>query len=198
MIRTRNLFTTLAVLGGLGLTLLAVPAANAGLIPNKVSITPTGDGNFKWNYNVVVTSDVYVQPGDYFTIYDFAGASAATATAPPDWTLTISNVGTTPSKTNPADDPNIPNLTWTYTGATTIFGQQALGNFSLISPSNHIAESDFTSATHRQDNDNTEHTITATTVPVAAAGSNTPEPATLALAIAGLPIIGLIRRRRKS
>jgi hypothetical protein len=35
-------------------------------------------------------------------------------------------------------------------------------------------------------------------VPVAAAGSNTPEPATLALAIAGLPIIGLIRRRRKS
>jgi hypothetical protein len=198
MIRTRKLFTTLAVLGGLGLALLTAPAAHAGLIPNKVSIADNGDGNFKWSYNVVVTSDVYVQPGDYFTIYDFAGASAATATAPAGWTLSIANAGTTPSKTNPADDPNIPNLTWTYTGATTIFGQQALGNFTILSPSNHVAESDFTSATHRQDNDNSEHTITATTVPVAAAGSKTPEPATLVLAVAGLPIVGLIRRRRKS
>jgi hypothetical protein len=200
MIRSRKLLTTLAVLGGLALPLLAAPAAHAGLIPNKVSIDATGDGNYKWTYNVVVTSDVYVQPGDYFTIYDFAGASAATATAPPGWTLSVSNLGTTPSKTNPADDPNIPNLTWTYTGTTTIFGQQALGNFAIISPSNHVADSDFTSATHRQDNDNSEHTITATSVPVAAAGGGpkTPEPATLALAIAGLPILGLIRRRRKS
>src|SRR5437763_16591478 len=115
MIRTRNLFTTLAVLGGLGLTLLAVPAANAGLIPNKVSITPTGDGNYKWSYNVVVTSDVYVQPGDYFTIYDFNGPASmiSTATAPAGWTLSVANLGTTPSKTNPADDPNIANFTWT-------------------------------------------------------------------------------------
>ena len=146
---------------------------------------------------MVVTSDVYVQPGDYFTIYDFAGAVAGQRHRPrPAGRCRSSNLGTTPAKTNPADDPNIPNFTWTYTGATTIFGQQSLGTFSIISPSNHVAESDFTSATHRQDNDNPEHTITATTVPVAAAGSKTPEPATLALAIAGLPIVGLLRRRR--
>jgi hypothetical protein len=197
MIRTRNLLTTLVLLGGLGLSLLTAPAAQAGLIPNKVSVSATGDGNYKWSYNVVVTSDVYVQPGDYFTIYDFAGAVPGSSTAPAGWTMSSTNVGTTPEKTNPADDPNIPNFTYTYTGATTIFGQQSLGTFSLISPSNHVAESDFTSATHRQDNDNSEHTITATTVPVAAAGSRTPEPATLALAIAGLPIIGVLRRRRR-
>jgi hypothetical protein len=197
MIRTRNLLTTLVLLGGLGLSLLTAPAAQAGLIPNKVSITATGDGNFKWSYNVVVTSDVYVQPGDYFTIYDFAGAIPGSSTAPKDWTMTSTMLGTTPEKTNPADDPNIPNYTYTYTGATTIFGQQSLGTFSIVSPSNHVAQSDFTSATHRQDNDNPEHTITATTVPVAAAGSKTPEPATLALAIAGLPIFGLLRRRTK-
>jgi hypothetical protein len=197
MIGTRNLRTTLVLLGGLGLSLLAAPAAQAGLIPNKVSVTATGDGNYKWSYNVVVTSDVYVQPGDYFTIYDFAGAVPGSSTGPADWVMTSSGLGTTPEKTNPADDPAIPNYTWTYTGATTIFGQQTLGTFSIIAPSNHVAQSDFTSATHRQDNDNPEHTITATTVPVAAAGAKTPEPATLALAFAGLPIIGLLRRRRR-
>jgi hypothetical protein len=196
MIRTRNLLTSLVVLGGLGLSLLTAPAAQAGLIPNKVSITPTSDGNYTWSYNVVVTSDVYVQPGDYFTIYDFAGAVPGTATAPAGWTLSVQDSGVTPGKTNPADDPNIPNYTWTYTGATTIFGQQSLGTFTIEASSNHVADSDFTSATHRQDNDNPEHTITETTVPVAAAGSKTPEPATLALAFAGLPIVGLFRRRR--
>jgi hypothetical protein len=172
-------------------------AAHAGMIPNKVTINDNHNGTYTWSYNVVLGSDVYLQPGDYFTIYDFANATAANATAPAGWTLSIANLGTTPSKTNPADDPNITNVTWTYTGATTIFGQQNLGNFTLLSDSNHVAQSDFTSATHRQDNDNPEHTITDTTVPVAAAGSNTPEPATLALAVAGLPIVGLLRRRKK-
>jgi hypothetical protein len=172
-------------------------AAHAGMIPNKVSIDDNHNGTYTWSYNVVLGSDVYLQPGDYFTIYDFANATAANATAPAGWTLSIANLGTTPSKTNPADDPNITNVTWTYTGATTIFGQQNLGNFTLLSNSNHVAQSDFTSATHRQDNDNPEHTITDTTVPVAAAGTGTPEPATIALAIAGLPIVGLLRRRKK-
>ncbi len=197
MIRTRNLLTTVVLLGGLGLSLLAAPAAHAGLIPNKVSITPTSGGDYTWSYNVVVTSDVYVQPGDYFTIYDFAGAVANSATAPAGWVLSVQNSGVTPPKENPADDPNIPNYTWTYEGATTIFGQQTLGTFTLDAASNHVATSDFTSATHRQDNDNPEFTITQTTVPVAAAGSKTPEPATLALAFAGLPFAGLLRRRRR-
>src|ERR1700685_4103025 len=102
MIRTRNLLTTLVLLGGLGLSLLATPAARAGLIPNQVTVTPTTGGNYVWSYNVVVTSDVYVQPGDYFTIYDFAGAVPGSATGPAGWTLTTQNSGATPPKTNPA------------------------------------------------------------------------------------------------
>jgi hypothetical protein len=199
MLRTRNLLTTAVLLGGLGLTLLAAPAARAGLIPNKVTVStvPDAGGNYTWTYNVVVTSDVYVQPGDFFTIYDFAGAVAGSATAPTDWVMTSDLLGRTPDKTSPLDDPAISNYTWTYAGATAIFGQQTLGNFSLQTPYNHLAESDFTSSVFRQDNDHSEHTITSTTVPVASAGANTPEPATLALAVAGLPIVGLIRRRRR-
>jgi hypothetical protein len=202
MIRTTNLLTTAVLLGGFGLTLLTAPAAQAGLIPNKVSVTsiPDAGGNYTWTYNVVVTSDTYVQPGDYFTIYDFAnnGVGITGATAPSDWVLTSANLGVTPGKTTPADDPSIANFTWTYAGATAIFGQQTLGNFSLLSPFNHSTDSDFTSSVFRQDNDNSEHTITSTVVPVASAGAKTPEPATIALALAGLPIAGLIRRRRKS
>ena len=202
MLRTRKLITTVVLLGGCGLTLLAAPAARAGLIPNKVTVSTIADanGNYSWTYNVVVTSDVYVQPGDYFTIYDFANGSVGLtgATSPTDWVLTTDLVGRTPDKTAPLDDPSISNYTWTYAGATAIFGQQNLGNFVLQSPYNHFAESDFTSSVFRQDNDHSEHTITSTTVPVAAAGGQTPEPATIALAAAGLPILGLIRRRRRS
>lgn len=201
MLRTKNLLTTAVLLGGLGLTLLAAPAARAGLIPNKVSVStiPDANGNYTWTYNVVVTSDVYVQPGDYFTIYDFANGTIGTtgASAPTDWVLTSELIGRTPDKTGPLDDPGINNYTWTYAGTTAIFGQQTLGNYTLISPFNRFTDSDFTSSVYRQDNDHSEHTITSTTVPVASAGANTPEPATLVLAAAGLPIVGLIRRRRR-
>jgi hypothetical protein len=196
MLRTRTLLTTLALLGGLGLPLLATPPARAGLIPNKVTVLPDGS-DFRWTYNVVITSDVYVRTGDFFTIYDFAGAINGSIVAPDGWSVSSQNVGVTPGKTNPADDPNIPNYTFTYTGKDTLFGQLGLGNFAFVTPYSHTATSDFTSSTHRQDNDDSEHNITATVVPVASASANSPEPATLALAVAGLPLAGLLRLRRR-
>src|SRR5258708_3991227 len=68
MLRSWKL-ATLAV----GLAAVAlVGRADAGLIPTNVSVTPDGS-NFRWTYAVVVTTDVKVNPGDYFTIYDFGG-----------------------------------------------------------------------------------------------------------------------------
>jgi hypothetical protein len=195
MIRTRNLLTTLVLLGGLELPLLATPAARAGLIPNKVTVTPDGD-LYRWTYNVVVTSDVYIRPGDYFTIYDFAGAVSGSIEMPEGWTYTEQGVGITPARTDPADDPNLMNYTMTYSGPETLFGQLGLGNFSFQTPYSNSAESQFTSATHRQDDDTTEHNITTTTVPVASASANSPEPATIALVAAGLPL-GLLKLRRR-
>jgi len=196
MVRTRNLLTTLALTGGL---FAVTAAAHAGLIPNKVSVTPDGS-NFRWTYNVVVTSDVYVQPRDYFTIYDFAGPTAAAPTAPtPDWAVSTQNVGVTPDKTNPQDDPNIPNYTFTYNGQNRIIGSAGLGNFTLISPFSLSSLSDFTSATHRQDNDKSENNITSTVTPVATQpppSENSPEPATLALFGAALPFAWRKLRRR--
>ena len=101
----------------------------------------------------------------------------------------------TPNNTNPIDDPNIPNYTFTYNGPR-IDGSFGLGNFSLVTPYNVQTLSDFTSSTQRQDNDKVENNITNTVVPVAAAAT-TPEPATLALLGAGLPL-ALLRLRRRS
>lgn len=196
MLQSRKTLMTWAMLGALAL--LAAPTAQAGLIPVKAGATNNGDGTFTWQYTVVVTSDVYVQPGDYFTVYDF-GQNLKVTSSPADWAMSVQNNGNTPDKTNPADDPNIENYTWTYNGATTLFGPMILGTFALTSPYGQSAQSDFTSATHRQDNDRGENNITTTIVPVPSAGGppQTPEPATLALAAAGLPLIGLLRRRRR-
>ncbi len=184
--------------------------AEAGLIPTNVSVLPDGT-NFRWTYAVVVTTDVKVNPGDYFTIYDFGGkvggpfakfAGSDDVVMPAGWALTQSLTGPTPSGTNPMDDPNIVNLTFTYQGDSAIQGQQGLGNFSAISAYGDSATSFFTSITHRQVDGRTEANITSTDVPVPTIEQigQTPEPATLAMLGLGLPFAGLanwIRRRIK-
>src|SRR5258707_13920115 len=155
------------LLAGLA-ALAAAPRAEAGLIPVNVSITPDG-GNFRWTYGVVVTTDVAVQPGDFFTIYDFGGLASGSLVAPVDWSLGTATVGPTPPGTHPADDPGIDNLTFTFTGGSPINGQIGLGNFSAISTFGDSTSSDFTSITHRQVDGRSEANITSTDVPVPAA-----------------------------
>jgi len=201
MLRTRLLVISAALAG-----LFAAGRAEAGLIPTNVSITPDG-GNFRWTYAVVVTTDVKVNPGDYFTIYDFGGlvggggpvspASASTIVAPPGWSATTALVGPTPPGTNPSDDPTILNITFKYTGSDPINGQQGLGNFSAISIYGDSTSSDFTSITHRQVDGRAEANITSTDVPVPTAVERTPEPATLAMLGLGLPLAGLGRWLRR-
>jgi hypothetical protein len=177
------------------------PAARAGMIPTAVSVTPDGN-NFRWTYGVVVTTDVQVNPGDSFTIYDFGGLKdTQSIVMPVGWTVSVANAGPARFGTNPADDPNIPNLTFTYNGTDPLPGQQGLGNFWAMSSMGEHATSQFTSSTHRQVDGRLENNITTTDVP---APSNdvhsTPEPTTLALLGAGLPLLGLarvLRLRRK-
>jgi PEP-CTERM motif len=186
----------------------AAPRAEAGMIPVNVSITPDGD-NFRWTYAVVVTTDVAVHPGDFFTIYDFGalvgvvGGDAiapGTIVSPIDWNVGMALLGPTPAGTNPSDDPAITNLTFTYAGASDINGQQGLGNFSAISEFGTPTSSDFTSITHRQVDGRSEANITTTDVPVPRITNDSPEPATLALIGLGLPLAGLVNviRRRRS
>lgn len=189
---------------------LAAPA-RAGLLPVSVSVQPEA-GNFRWTYSVVLPSGMKLQSGDYFTIYDFggyvAGSGGVLSPYPDDsaaqhWALSTSNVGPTPDRLNPQDDPNITNLTWKYTGPTVPFGDEAtklgLGNFIATSTYGDSQSSFFTARNPRFSDGTIDSNITETITPTGTTPTPTPgvpEPTTLVLAGLGLPLVGLARRFR--
>jgi hypothetical protein len=175
-------------------------SAAAGVLPTSVTVTPEG-GNFRWTYAIVLPTDMKLQSGNYFTIYDFAGYVPGGESAPDGWKLSTSNTGQTPDRLTPHDDAGIINLTWTYTGPTIPSGQIGLGNFWAISSLNNQGDGSFTAQTNRTSDGLVDRNITETIIPVIGGGGNTgvtPEPATLALAGLGLPLVGLARLRRRN
>jgi hypothetical protein len=187
---------------------MSAGSANAGLLPVSVTVQPES-GNFRWTYSVVLPSDMKLQAGSYFTIYDFAGYQAGSGmvtSASPDpsfsqyWTMSTSKVGPTPALLNPSDNPEIDNLTFTYNGPTIPSGQLTLGNFVATSLYDDTADSAFTATNPRAADGVIDRNLTATIVPTGeevTPPTNTPEPATLALAGLGLPLIGLGRYLRR-
>ena len=192
--------TFLAPLLACGLSLLGpLAGARAGLLPVGVSVTPEAD-KFRWTYAIVLPTDSQLQTGNYFTIYDFNGYVAGSAVAPTGWAATLANVGPTPELVRPDDDPNIPNLSFRYTGPTITAGQTGLGNFWAVSAYQLPTDSFFTARTNRSSDGRIDTNITSTSVPVPTAtpvGPTVPEPTTLALAGLGLPLVGFARWLRR-
>jgi hypothetical protein len=174
---------------------LAAAEARAGLLPVSTTVTPDA-GNFRWTYSIVLPTDVQIRNGDYFTIYDFNGYIPGSESGPANWAFSTAATGVTPAEVLPVDDPNVPNLTWTYRGSNTT-GQTGLGNFWAISPYGDGTESDFTARSHNAVYGSKVANVTSTTVPVQVpVPPGVPEPATLALAAVGLPLVALLRRRQ--
>jgi hypothetical protein len=133
----------------IGVTMLG-NIASANIIANNSSIT--GSGVFTWTYDMQLSSDQNANSGlvpsgnpvphtnltfgAFVTIYDFAGYVVGSCAAPSGWTCTTQNVGYTPDDVIPIDNPNITNITWTYTSGPIINGQPNgidLGAFSAKS-----------------------------------------------------------------
>jgi hypothetical protein len=202
----RLLFTAVVALGA------PVTPVKAGLLPVSVTVQPEA-GNFSWTYSVVLPTNVQLQAGDYFTVYDFAGYMPGTATVTSaypsaanaaNWSVAASLTPTIPTHLNPVDNTSIPSLTWTYNGPTiNPGGQVTLGNFTAMSTYQTQTTGYFTAVSTVTTNGQADANITETLIPTgssAGAPPGVPEPTTLALAGLGLPFIGFarsIRRRKK-
>ena len=177
--------------------------AAAGIIPISVTVTPEA-GNFRWTYAIQLPTDMKLQAGDYFTIYDFGGLVAGSQFANPtadtgDWTMTTAT-RPVPVGLNPNDDAAIPNLTFRYEGPTVLVGGLGLGNFGATSTVGTTTATDFTAQNRQFSTNELDRNIVDTIapgVPVIDPPSGVPEPTTLALAGIGLPLLAGFRRFRK-
>src|ERR1700681_638767 len=181
----------------LGLVLLGsgILIARADIIPTLSSVTGSNP-NFTWNYSANVTINQTINTGDFFTIYDFGSIAPGSNTQQAGWTFSQALVGPTAALTSPTDNPNILNLTWTYSGTTPITGSAALGIFSVITSTDQLKTGQFTAQATRSngpDAGTKVSNIGAVSVPV-------PEPSTLFPIMSLCAAIGVDRflRRRKT
>ncbi len=191
-------------------------SAQAGLLPLSATVIPDGD-NFRYTYGVMLTSNSTLQNGDQFVIYDFNGFQPGSNSQPAGFDFATQNTGGSVGRTVPNDNPTMPNLVWTYSGDTPLVGQIGLGNFTAMSnlPESNVS-TDFVSRTHVEDPSGDvreEDNITATKAPsgtdiqppppppvdpVDPGGppSGVPEPSTMILLAAGVPLLAGIRYLR--
>jgi hypothetical protein len=168
--------------------------AQGDIIPSLDSITGSSP-SFTWNYSANVTVNETINTGDFFTIYDFSSIMPTTHNQPAGWTFSTALVGQTPSLVGPADNPNLWNITWTYTGTTAIVGAQALGIFSVVASTDQLTMGQFTAeATRSNDPTNTKiDNIGNVSVPVPEATSLLPLIGVCAVALVFAP---RLRRQR--
>jgi hypothetical protein len=196
-------------------TLAAAAPATAGIVPVQVTIDQQAD-HTRYTYRVKFPGELHINPGDSFTIYDFAGfngTAGATTLGGADltnWTLSTSDTGPSYDNIAPsADAADIPNLTWTFTGATPLFSSTdfVIGLFFAETDrvgADTIKVGDFSSVAHRDTDDVEVNSNTKVAVPQGdnvidppPGGNQTPEPATLALLGLGLPLAGAFKSWKK-
>jgi hypothetical protein len=170
--------------------------ATAGLLPVHVGVA-NDSANYRYTYSVLLESDSVLKTGDYFTIYDFAGFVTGSNSQPSDFAFQSLYTGPTPAQVAPGDDPNLPNLTWKYSGPDMLVGQLDLGDFAADSEFGTTAYDDFAGRSHREVDGRLNSNITDTHVPVPVNQCHVPEPSSLVLLGLAVPLIVGMRRMKR-
>ncbi|HLV79602.1 MAG TPA: hypothetical protein VKT32_04945 [Chthonomonadaceae bacterium] len=118
---------------GIGLLAIGAAAARADIVPQTPSVTTNLEGGYTWTYNVQLANGDLIKSGNFFTITDFTGFVPNSNFQPQGWVFSSAGVGRLPAGFHVDDNPNVPDLTWTYTGSAIGPGPAPLGNFGAIS-----------------------------------------------------------------
>ena len=182
-------------------------AANAAVIPSLSGVT-TNATDFTFTYQGTLSGDAGLVSGNRLVIFDFLGYVAGSITSPyATITATVENITTGLTMVPGSfDDPNIPNLVFTYNGPNfqTSGGPYAPIDFNGLSARSifgGLAADTFAAITTKNNPDGIPG---GTGTPIFDQGFITvpggvPEPASWAMMIVGFGMIGGgLRLRRKS
>jgi len=146
MLRLKVVTAALICLTG---TIAAAETISIGLQAgiNPVSVGP----NFKYSYDVTASVNT-LQVGDYFVLYDFAGFTGVgdvttTGLLSTDFTLSTTLNGPTPFAQSYVDSNSIPDLVFTYNGATQAPAGSPINDILLLSLGSFSANSSFGTTT---------------------------------------------------
>jgi len=182
-------------------------AVRADIVPSFNVVTPTG-GNFEFSYSIDISGGSKITNAansngtgaSFFTIYDFNGYVAGSAFAPADWTISVQNVGITPTGQLISDDAGIVNLTFTYTGAvvagpvTHFEGTGAFGADSTNGSTKPFGQ--YTSHTIKNNPGHVDNNTFQSNQGFLVTPSAVPETSSLMLLLPGLVPLGVVLRRR--
>jgi len=159
------------------------------IVPEALTVTSGPGADYTWTYTLAEDSTDLVEAGNYFTFEDFVGVQSASA--PTDWTACV---GAAPTCTN--GGANAYDVTFTYTGGTTITGPTIIsGVFSIVDLQGPTEYDDV--AYFAQDTGTALGGGPSTNSGVTY-GVNVPEPGTLTLFGAGLlGFVAFTSRRKK-
>jgi hypothetical protein len=182
---------------------MATSMVKADIIPLFNAATPVA-GGCEFSYDVGIADGSRVNTGDYFTIYDFEGLVSGSEFNPVDWSVSEQLIGVTPAGVDPSafsgDSGSVMNITFTYTGAPTLFGPTLVGGPAAFGATSSTCFTTglgtYASNAHKNNpgkpDDNTVQANGGFLVTPAAV----PETSSLMLLVPGLVPLSILLRRR--
>jgi hypothetical protein len=159
---------------------------------------------YQYQYDVDLSTNSSLDPGDFFVFYDVTGFIGATTAFEPvgvAWNVTTQNVGPNPSPTvGPAVDTGTTNVIFTFAGPVSVFNASGsvsidLGQFNINSS---VPVVNMSLVGGQNSGASTPGSISQGIQSVGGpATPEVPEPATMGLVGGAFLGLGMLARRRK-